>query len=213
MSRRHAILGFDAREMWLTPAGDAHRSGGWTEENKKTWLLRDDVDRPLSVDDSVWLSVFHADPQLQLPETSVGIVQNLWSDLKALKTNLDSQWNSLWRRCWLIAVIVYIDDIGCCDHAHWKSELGSAAPSTCAPQWQCLGYDVADAWLLSGLSNCTHISEPDFPSLRTKFRPRINQYHLFDDKEDAMCFRDESNKRCPDHAPFFIYRLHRIEPG
>ena len=204
------ILGFDAREMWLSPAGDAHRPGGWTEANKEEWLLRDDVDRPLSVDDSVWLSVFKADPELAFPETAPGIVQSLWSNLSGLCEHLSVQWATQWRECSLICVTICDSDVEYSEDLHWKSDLGTISPYTPASEWRLLGYDVADAWLLSGLSNCTHVSEADFQSLRRSFRPQINGYHLFDHCEDARRFRIVSNERCGDHAPFFIYGLYLI---
>jgi len=210
MLHREHVLGFDAREMWLSPAGDSHRSGGWTEQAKRVWLLRPDVERPLSVDDSVWLSVFKADPAMQPPPIATGLAQNLWSNLEFLRAALDNQWGGQWRKCWLICITTCDPDVEYQDYAQWGSELDSTVPHTRAPEWRFLGFDIADAWLLSGLTNCTHISEPDFLTLRQDFGGRINRFHLFDDLDDALRFRNVSNTRCKDHAPFFTFGIYLV---
>jgi len=75
-----------------------------------------------------------------------------------------------------------------------------------------LGFDVADRWLLSGLTNCVHRSEPDFAGLKHDYEPFLNRFHLFDDSEIANTFRHVSDGRVPDHAPFFVFSLWRVPP-
>jgi hypothetical protein len=69
-----------------------------------------------------------------------------------------------------------------------------------------LGFDVSDGSLLSGLSNCGY-SKRDIPALRMRWAPYLNAHHLFDDLKQAYEFRDQSNQRVLEHAPFFVYGL------
>jgi hypothetical protein len=71
-----------------------------------------------------------------------------------------------------------------------------------------IGYDVADATMLSALMNCA-FSEPDARTAATRWSARLNEHHLFGNAEDALAFRSESETRVPEHAPFFVYGLYR----
>ena len=37
--------------------------------------------------------------------------------------------------------------------------------------------------------------------------PRLNEHHLFKNAESAFAFRLVTNRRVPEHAPFFVYGL------
>ena len=78
MSSNELLLGFDAREMWLDVAEY------WPEERKRTYLLRQDIVRPLSTDEYVWRSVFDVDISLQYPQWT-GPIQNLWDNLYSFR--------------------------------------------------------------------------------------------------------------------------------
>jgi len=82
-------------------------------------------------------------------------------------------------------------------------------PEQRAPDWVLLGYDVADQWMLSGLSNCGfRPGLDDAPSLRAEWGPRLNEFHLFPDIDDAFLFKRFSDERLrSDHAPFFVFGL------
>src|SRR5260370_37974065 len=85
MSSNELLLGIDAREMWLDGAEY------WPEERKRTFLLRQDIIRPLSTDEYVWRSVFDVDISLQYPQ-STGLLQNLRDNLDTLQEYLDTTW-------------------------------------------------------------------------------------------------------------------------
>lgn len=200
------ILGFDAREAWMQPPASLGDAGNWGTERKENWLLRSDVARPLSTDCMVWPSVFDVDDRLIRPEW-VGLVQDMWNSLAALGECLDEQWKSGWKPCRIIAVTLDMRTCTDGEMQQWQDVLDPTSPSELDQTWEFLGYDVADRWLLSGLSNCTDSGESDFVALRARFGPKLNPNHLLSKKEDALEFKSVSNDRVPDHAPFYLYKL------
>jgi hypothetical protein len=79
-------------------------------------------------------------------------------------------------------------------------------PSRVPSSWHFLGYDVADQWLVSGLSNCGYI-EDEREEWRLKWSRRINNLHLLLDVDDAHEFAQATNQRVAEHAPFYVYGL------
>ena len=74
--------------------------------------------------------------------------------------------------------------------------------------WEFLGFDVADEWLLSGLSNCGY--GDDAEPLRREWAGHLNGHHLFDNLDKAIEFEALTDKRVEEHAPFFIYGIYSI---
>jgi hypothetical protein len=72
--------------------------------------------------------------------------------------------------------------------------------------WRFLGYDIADAGDISGLSNCGY-EGGELASLRPTWAPRLNDHGLLSDLSDAISFRSASDKRVPEHAPFQVYGI------
>jgi hypothetical protein len=166
------LLGFDAREMWLDVAEY------WPEERKRTFLLRQDIVKPLSTDIFVWRSVFDVEQTLNRPQWT-GPIQELWEDLATLQAYLDTAWGERTLPSWIIAVTLQED--GCesedllewyvrvskgidetvpgvlplsGDLLEWYARASMIIPALRDPAWALLGYDVSDKWLWSGLSNC-----------------------------------------------------------
>jgi hypothetical protein len=71
------------------------------------------------------------------------------------------------------------------------------------PGWRFLGYDIADAGDISGLSNCGYEGH-ELESLRPTWAPRLNDHGLFSDASDAISFRSVTDKRVAEHAPFRV---------
>jgi hypothetical protein len=188
------LLGFDAREM-ISPAL------AWDDARREEFLLRREVARPLSVDDLVWPSVFGG--LLDLGWT--GPVHALWDDLG----RMDQKLRSLPRTpSWRIAVAwVREDDAG---RGGALPTVPETKPDRPGDDWSFLGFDVADGMHISGLSNCGYE-----PSERIIFRRdwsgQLNEHHLFEDPATAREFRDATNVRVPEHAPFFVFALFRID--
>jgi hypothetical protein len=72
--------------------------------------------------------------------------------------------------------------------------------------WQFLGFDIADGGFISGLSNCGY-EDAERDGLAAEWAQYLNRRHLFDDLQRAFQFRELTNARVPEHAPFFVIRL------
>ena len=198
-----AVLGFDVREDWLDGAR-------WLPpERRATYLLRE-VAKPLSVDRWTWPSPFGPDlshpsypaevralafpvadpPSPMLPQVP------LFRELAALRAAAPGL-VATHGPCRLVAVT---GDPG--------PDRGAVLPAA-EPSWSFLGYDVADAGLLSGLSNCGY-EEDERAALRARFGQRLNEHHLFAAREDAEAFRGLTDRRVPEHAPFSVYGLWEV---
>jgi len=57
---QEVLLGFDIREIWLDI------SSFWNIERRNTYLLQQQVQKPLSVDPTVWPSAYDLDVEIQL---------------------------------------------------------------------------------------------------------------------------------------------------
>ena len=78
--------------------------------------------------------------------------------------------------------------------------------------WELLDYDVADQWLLSGLTNCgfDKMTE-DVEAIRQKYVPALKVYHLFDEIERVAEYKTFSDERMQEHAPFFVFGIWLIK--
>jgi hypothetical protein len=73
-----------------------------------------------------------------------------------------------------------------------------------------LGYDVADLYALSGLSNCM-LSADELAVIKAEFSQHINRLGLFEEMDPATRFRLTCDGLVPEHAPFEIYRIRRVQ--
>ena len=62
----------------------------------------------------------------------------------------------------------------------------------------------------SGLSNCGY-TDAGAASLRSQWAGLLNEHHLLGDLEKAFEFRDLSERRVPEHTPFFVFGLWLVE--
>lgn len=152
----------------------SRKSGGWDrtawpQERQNLFLLRRDIEQPLSVDISVWPEAPSEDAVWQLALTVVD----------------DPQSGEL--------------------HPDWDFPVDWPAGS---PSF--LGYDVADSFLTSGLMNCGYANEA--AELRERWARHLNLHHLFSERARALHFCRITNERIPEHAPFFVYGLYRLNP-
>jgi hypothetical protein len=193
------ILGFDAR----------HYPWGMRESSPHWCPLRSDIDTVASVDDEVWPSVcFSGGPIKERPW--VGFVQFLWRDLNKLKTYLEEEHTRILERYWTIAVTLSTDTCHEPEKLLWKSVVLHACPRKLSSTWSFLGYDVADRFLFSALTNSVHHKHKDYEEIKAAFLNGINSYHLLRNTELAICFREVANRRSPEHKPFFVFGVWRI---
>jgi hypothetical protein len=69
-----------------------------------------------------------------------------------------------------------------------------------------LGYDVADAWQVSGLTNCGYSPE-EKAALTETWRPRLAANGLLRTLTWAKEFVEVANGRVVEHAPFYVYEM------
>lgn len=220
MNMKNFLLGFDAREMWC----DFQSS--WSDERRDAYLLRKDILKPLSTDIMVWPSVFDTQKEVELSGLKLEVLtwkglilpswigpnRPLWENLAHLRKHLAEHWIDRTKPYWIIAIdrlseaAIDNESIG-----SWPY-LNSTLPSSIDANWRLLGYDVSDSFFLSGLSNCGFgLETQNVQFLRNQWGPFLNRYHLFDDFGQAILFKEFSNQRVREHAPFFVYGIWLIE--
>lgn len=211
------VLGFDIRR---SPTDYVDRR--WIAEWRQRFLLRPEVDWPLSVDTAVWPSVFHYGPRRDDPffaivegpidATPVNFHQqcfDLWTDPADMRRFLASQ-GPPWDRYGVeIAVVLHADAKGLAESVHKRFDgLPDERYPIAAvpPAWRRLGYDAADESLYSGLSNCG-VRDDEADSLRRDWAWRLNKYGLFDSLDDARAFCKLTDRRVAEHKPFFAWEI------
>ncbi len=205
MRPNELLLGFDAREMWLDVAEY------WPEERKRTFLLRQDIVKPLSTDILVWRSVFDVEQTLNRPQWT-GPIQELWEDLATLQKYMDTAWSARTLPYWIIAVTLQEDVCESEDLQEWYARASNIIPVLRDPALAFLGYDVSDQWLLSGLSNCGYgTNESKIQIFRDTYASSLNEHHLFDAIKPAVDFMHFSDERVRAHAPFFVFGIWLIK--
>jgi hypothetical protein len=187
------LVGFDIR---LELEASASR---WNEERRSKFLLRDDIRRPLSVDQNVWSSAF---PDANDSEQWRGVLGH-WSDLTAMSGHACARGIV---GC-LVSTVIIWDLLTSAERHGWATgRLDGTTPTKLGPEWRIIGYDIADRWLVSGLSNCGYIGS-ERAEWRSRWSDRVNEAHLFDDPDEASRFAKATDERVPEHAPFFVYGL------
>ena len=82
------------------------------------------------------------------------------------------------------------------------SESGGPEPEG----WASLGFDVADRSFVSGLVNCGYDTTRR-RQLASEWGRHLNAAGLFVGPGPAFAFRDLSDRRVPEHAPFVVFEL------
>jgi hypothetical protein len=177
-----ATIGFDLRSAVPDPS--------WTVDRRTRYLLRRDVTSVRSVDPLVWVR-----PPGLPPGPEAG---GLWPDL----SDLVAAAHALDHADGMAVRITALEEDG-----PTPESAGTTGP---APgRYDLLGYDVADYDLLGGLTNCGYTPE-EAASLAPVWAPLLNKWHLFDNLGDATAFADVTEKRVPEHAPFYAYGIYQL---
>ena len=179
--------GADVRESCAQPDND------WTQDRREGFLLRLDVLRPLSVDPNVWgLARRPADEKAGTPLPWISVDDALHKYVGSADANATT-----------IAIGVVAEDAE--EESILATTTGVDAELVAEPDWVFLGFDVADG-STSGLSNCGYDAS-EARILRPVWGPRLNKHGLFVDIADALSFRQLTNERVPEHAPFYVYGI------
>jgi hypothetical protein len=203
------LLGFDARET----AEDC-TTAPLPHDMRQQFLLRPEIQCPLSIDSGVWPTYFLYYPEVwdllgrqkpPLIDVDPDCSGGLWLSLNRMKRRLSEHA----RPAVLLAVELFAPEETTV--AEFPSSLiySKPEPSMLPADSLLLGYDVADAGFTSGLSNCGY-SDEELEALRPEWAKRINDFGLLRAQEDAFAFVEISNRRVPEHAPFWVFGLYRV---
>lgn len=193
------MVGFDVRELWMNP--DLY----WPHGNKDEFLLRLDVERPLSVDLNLWHSFFDVE---HVPRPAfVGWGQDQWRDLKELEEYIRVYELPGGRRHAVIAIAL-VTSAGRPVPSVFGGDLDVVSPDGPMCDWRCLGFDAATEWLLSGVTGCGY--DDDIAVWRGEWRHVLNDHHLFPDVATAIRFARLTDRRVPEHAPFFVFGIWQV---
>lgn len=195
------VVGFDARTML------PERWSSWTKERRDRYLIRPDVERPLSTDTSVWPSLFDAGIKRPAWTGALG----LWDDLARLEDELALAGEAVREPYWVVAVSLLWAFLKPDEQSAWMNppKLAGGSPEALNSNWTLIGYDVADMFLLSGISNCG-FEWDEMQKARTRWRPQLNEHSLFREASAAQAFKFEADSRVAEHAPFSVFGIHLV---
>jgi hypothetical protein len=193
-------LGFDVRQ----PLGDCDATQ-WTRERREQFLIRPEVLCPLSVDRSVW-------PQPWEPSNEAGPL-HLWGSVSQILNTLPEVISGEPGSPIVIEIaVIALEHM----YQHWKNVFeGTLHPEldrAMGIRFRDCGYDVADQFLLSGLSNCM-LNPEELENLRKSWKTSINSHGLFAGPEDAVRYSSTCDSLVPEHAPFCAYRVRAVGFG
>jgi hypothetical protein len=197
------FIGYDSRAL------PEHLGGEWDDARKQAFLLRPDVEQPLSVDTMVWPAMddlVFPDSHEQFGYGFLGLVA------RAIPPEACSG------VC--VAIGTYPDTWTPVQKTVWDSTIRSKegrnigvdylmGETVSAPDpgaFEFLGFDVADAFLLSGLTNCGWKSE-EANDAWARWATHLNEAHLFKDRTAADEFARYADTRVSEHAPFYVYGI------
>jgi hypothetical protein len=207
------ILGFDFR----VGMDDKLLGERWPEQRRSQYLLRPDVVAPLSVDTGVWPSLFDFDsPQSNATAYPVPANDNyfhhqglhLWADLPEMRRAVLN--NTHQPKKGFSACFTLEDDGFVLSEEKWRMAFEEpTVPAGLDARWALMGYDVADRFFTSGLSNCGYNVE-EAERARATWRESINTNGLFSSADEARRFKEYSDTRVQAHAPFYIFGIYEI---
>jgi hypothetical protein len=200
-------LGFDLRMR----AADYAREV-WSPEHRASYLLREDIEWPMSVDRAVWPSLLQshyfdaranrkANPRFLGQDASDS--ENEFGLLRDLASI--ARFHGVQDGISIGVQLIYNE------RKETDPFIGIEASAVPAKA-DILGFDVATPAPISGLSNCGYTQE-EVQQLRAEWGHRLNVYGLLESVDHAVQFREMTNKRVPEHAPFYVYKLFRVEPA
>jgi hypothetical protein len=197
----------------------------WDREHRSRFLLKPDLEWPLSVDPLVWPSVFYSEifrEATKLPYGSIEVPPSTddgqyWLNFERMKNYYQAhkgqRTSGVFVGIGLFSEKTLTEDIIPYETGasmQCALTLGRTVPSEIPPASELLGYDVADGSWISGLSNCEY-SPQERERLRRLWASRMNEFGLLTSLEDAVQFRLLSDARVPEHSPFWVYGIWRLQ--
>ena len=210
------LLGFDVRT-----AKEQYVSRHWGRDARAEYLLHPDIEWPLSIDERVWPSVFSTFRDSTMVsysaieiEFEVHCANRL--DLERMRTSYDAH-RALAPDGVFVGIELLSETTADGQSIPYEQPAGTGCaiwldptvPDRLPEGSTLLGYDVADAGWISGLADCGYTKE-EIDDLGSVWARRLNSFGLLSTLEDAVTFRQVSDQRVPEHAPFWVYALWRL---
>jgi hypothetical protein len=215
------VIRFDVRLL-----KNAYVATMWDRAHRDQFLLSPDVNWPLSVDPSVWPSVFYSKIFRDATQLNYGHIEvdpsidggEYWLNLEEMKKHYE------------VNNLPSSDGVFVCIQLHSEtsligpnvlykkgdSQFGLSLPDTIPSEVPAgsslLGYDIADSSWISGLSNCEY-SASEKRQLTPAWSQRLNSFGLLDVLDDALKFRHVCDLRVPEHAPFWVFGIFQLPIG
>lgn len=213
------LMRFDVR----LPKED-YASEFWDKEHRDRFLLGPDIEWPISVDPLVWPSIFFSKLFRDAIKPSYGNIEvdpsidngKYWLNLEQMKHHYAANKLPNSRGVFVCIHLFSEAPLDGFSVSYLQNgiqcglELHDTTPREAPEDAALLGYDVADASWISGLSNCSYSPE-DKKQLSSRWLPRLNSYGLLKGLDDAVDFRDVCNSRVADHAPFWIFGISQLK--
>jgi hypothetical protein len=207
----NTVLGFDIRII-----DPLVISKLWDRPRRERYLIRSEIGYPLSVDSVVIPSIFEftegvgsSSDKIVLPPSDMHQrAFSLWRRFSSMKGVITKQKNV--HLAILTMAITSVDkEIHKLDY-RWESLLTEPADPNVLDhhEWQLAGYDVADQYLTSGLSNCG-LDNEERPLVAGQFQKSINEFGLFSNMNSATAFKAFIDHKIPEHAPFFVFGIYK----
>jgi hypothetical protein len=159
------VLGFGIRQPVITQASL------WTEERRSRFLIRPEIPLPISVDSDVWPAIA-VNPDETFPLF-------LWGSISEILAAFPKASRAGRRSPVIIEIAVLATDEQ--SSKHWEGiffgRLDTEKDSTLKIVPECLGYDVADRYLVSGVSNCA-LSRKELAVIKKDWSDAINVWGL-----------------------------------
>lgn len=201
------LVGYDARII------ESKIPYYWNDKRKILYLVRKDVDSPLSVDSITWPSIFDYKP------LAIGMDHKYREEMGLTGYPL-KEWIGPNPPFWssFDELQEYIIDKGCGDeyviiavYKHVLIDRGVSnhiqvdRPIEKVIHLLFKGYDIVAEGFISGLSNCGLRGKDK--ALQEQWGSKINKHHLFNEIVDAFEYKNFVDKAVREHSPFDIYSL------
>jgi hypothetical protein len=191
------VVGYDAREA-------IKKESNWATERKETYLLKDDVIKPLSIDPHVW--PIYSEEKLQATRNMLSNDYKMWDSLDLLIDNLPSD---KFKSDYSVAAFTIVLNAGETDGYQKYFMPPVTSPSAIDANWTFMGFDIADTGLISGITNYGY-EQNSASILKKKWRNELNKYHLLKRIESAYEFKKITCERTVEHNSFFLYGVYIV---
>lgn len=168
----------------------------WTDQRRARFLIRPEVSLQKSVDFNVWEEKAH-----DAINTDIGrLPLPAWRNLDELLEITNYQKSD--PRWALLTMFIHVQG-----SIPGYIEAFGASSIDASMHGFFLGFDVADEGLTSALCNCAY-TEQEMIFATEEYAGQINRHGLIGELSCAKNFLKYSDKRVPDHSPFYVYSLH-----